>query len=339
MDIDISKVWEDYQMGEVQKSLGSLFPEKSFNLEKMLAKLMTGDVPGAVSDAVEGVIHDLTSGLGGIREVFVWIMVLGIAAALISHFIEIFDSHQIADIGFYFTYLLMSAVLLRCFMESAAVAADTIEKIVEFVRIFIPAYFLSVGVAAGSVTATAGYQIILLIVYLVEQVLLTLLLPLIYSYVLLALINGLWTEERLALLVEGMEKAVRFLLRVSIGLVTGVSAFQSMITPAIDSVKAAALQKTVAAIPGVGNVADGVMEVVLGSAVVIKNSIGMVLLLLLLVITAVPLLKILFCAVLLKAAAAFWGLSVTKGLRHVRTRWGMAAVFYFRRWAPLFYCS
>lgn len=36
MDIDISKVWEDYQMRDVQKSLDSLFLKKASAWKKCL---------------------------------------------------------------------------------------------------------------------------------------------------------------------------------------------------------------------------------------------------------------------------------------------------------------
>ena len=308
MEIDMSRVWADYQLGEIEQKLSSLFPNRTFRLEEMFSRFLSGDIFGGIGYAVDGILSDLASQIGSLRSILIWLMVLGIVAALISHFIEIFDNHQIADIGFYFTYLLMTAVQMRCFTESASVATQTLTQIVDFIQIFIPAYFLSVGVASGTLTAAAGYQIILLLIYLVENVLLSLVLPLIYSYVLLSVLGGLWVEEKLALLVDGLEKSIRFLLRALVGLVTGLSTFQSMITPAIDSVRTTALQKTVSAIPGIGDAADGVIQVVLGSAVVIKNSIGLVLLLLLLAVCAAPLLKILIMALLLKAAAAFLGL-------------------------------
>lgn len=307
MTIDVADIWENYEMGALEEKLGELFPSFQFDIQDMLTRILSGDIAGGIGDAFRAVIGGLAAEITALKDVFIWIMVLGIVAALITHFIEIFDNHQIADIGFYFTYLLMAVILIKSFLKSAAVAAETIEKIVTFIRIFIPAYFLSVGVATGSVTATSGYQLTILIIYMVEHVLLKLTLPFIYSYVLLSLINGLWIEERLALLIEGMEKAIRFLLQAAIGVVTGISVFQSMITPAIDSVKATALQKSIAAIPGVGNAADGVVDVVLGSAVLIKNGIGLVFLILLLVVSAVPLLKILLMSALLKIAAAFLG--------------------------------
>ena len=57
-------------------------------------------------------------------------------------------------------------------------------------------------------------------------------------------------------------------------MVTGISLFQSLITPVVDSLKNSAVEKAVSVLPGIGNAADGVLELALGSAVVIRNSVG-----------------------------------------------------------------
>ena len=130
------------------------------------------------------------------------------------------------------------------------------------------------------------------------------LLPFIYSYVLLAVVNGVWIEEKLSLLMELLEKGIKAALKA----IVGVSVFQSVITPVIDSVKTSTLQKIVSAIPGIGGAADSMASLVIGSAVVIKNSIGVVLLILLVSMCLAPLMQILLTACCLKMAAAVMGI-------------------------------
>ncbi len=330
MEIDLGKVWQEYKLLDVEEKLKSLFPENQIDLGNLFSKILSGDIIGGIADTLKSAGNGIAAQFGSLKNVFIWIIILGIAAALISHFIEIFDNHQIADIGFYFTYLLMIAILIKCFLTTSLLAVGTIDKIVTFIQIFIPAYFLSVGVSTGALTATAGYELILIIIYLIENLLLSIIIPLIYSYVLLSVINGVWIEEKLWLLVDGLEKVIRFLLKAALGVVTGISALQSMITPAIDSAKATVLQKSVSAIPGVGDVADGVVEVVLGSAVVIKNSIGLVMLLILAAICLAPLLEMLLTAFLLKAAAAFLGIVSDKRVTTCTDKVGNGSQLLFK---------
>lgn len=101
----------------------------------------------------------------------------------------------------------------------------------------VPTFLLTVGVASGPVTVGAGYQLMLLLIYGTEKILLGVVLPLIYSYCLLTMINGIWVEEKLALLADLLEKLIGWILKASLGVVTGISLFQSLITPVVDSLK------------------------------------------------------------------------------------------------------
>ena len=162
----------------------------------------------------------------------------------------------------------------------------------------------------GAATAAAYYQLLLLLAYGAESLLFSFLLPLVYTYVLLALMNGIWAEERLSLLLDFLKKGISTGLKAAIGVITSFGIFQSMITPVLDSLKNSAVKKAISAIPGIGNLAEGVTEMLFGSAVLIKNSIGLLLLLL---------------PVLSREVRPWQGSSVTKGSQAVRTGWGTGA--------------
>ncbi|MBQ7954413.1 MAG: stage III sporulation protein AE [Lachnospiraceae bacterium] len=330
MDVDMGQVWQDYELSGVSEELDKLFPDYSFDLGFMLEQIITGDIIGALGSVADGIFAGTGQQLLGMKDVLIWILVAGVAASVISYFVEVFESRQIADLSFYFVYLLLMSVLLRCFQEAAGIAVETVENIISFIKIFVPAYLLSVGVVTGTTTATAYYGLMLLIIYLIQTFLVSIVVPCIYSYVLLSAINGVWIEEKLTMIVELLEKGIRLMLKLSLGAVTGISLIQSLITPVIDSAKASTLQKVVSVIPGIGNVADGVVDVVLGSAVIIKNSIGVVMLILLLAVCVVPLLKIFIIAAMLKIAAAFLGIISDKRITTCADKVGNASALLLR---------
>lgn len=328
--MDLSIVWQDFGLDRLQEGMNTLFPQKSLSLEQLLGKVMSGDIVGALTELFTGSISGFQAQLAGMKNILVWLLVLGILSSLMHHFVEIFDRHQVADISFYFMYLLFSAVLLGSFSQAAQVAEETMENVILFVKLLVPAYLMSVGVAAGSVTAGASYQVMLLVIYGVEHILLSVILPLIYCFVMLSMINGVWAEEKLTLLIELLGKVVGWILKAAIGVVTGISLFQTLITPLVDSVKSSALQKALSSLPGVGNLADGAVELVLGSAMVLKNSIGVVLLLLLLAMCAAPLIKIAMIAFILKCAAAFMEIVSDKRITACANRTGDGGLLLLR---------
>ena len=132
------------------------------------------------------------------------------------------------------------------------------------------------------------------------------------------------------MLIELLEKCVGWVLKGAVGVITGLSVFQALITPVVDTVKTSALQSFLSAIPGVGNAADGVVELVIGSAAVIRNSIGVVLLVLFLLMCAAPLVKIALIAGVLKCAAAFMGIVSDSRITSCANRAGNAALLVLR---------
>ena len=327
---DLSLIWQDYGLDRLQEGIAALFPERQLSLERLFSLVMSGDIFGAFELLFQGGISDFFGQLAGMRNVFVWLLVLGIVSSLMTHFVEIFDRHQVADMGFYFMYILFTAILLKSFSQAVDIAVGTVDNIILFVRLLSPAYLLSVGVSSGMVTAGASYQLLLLAVYGVEYVLSAGLIPLINSFVMLSVVNGIWAEEKLTLLIDLLGRIIGWVLKGALGVVTGVGVFQALITPVVDSARSSALRKLISAIPGVGNTISGVAELALGSAVVIRNSIGVILLLLLLLLCAVPILKIGVIAGLLKAAAAFMGIVSDRRITVCADRTGDAGLLLMR---------
>ena len=328
--MDLDAMWQDYGLDRLEAGMRQLFPQKTLSLEDLLSQVMTGDIFGALSGLFTGAIQDVLNQLLGMRNIFVWLLVLGIVSALLTHFVEVFDKHQVADLSFYFMYLLFVAVLLECFYQAAQTAMQTLENVILFIQLMIPAYLLCVGISTGAATAGASVQLMLFIIYGVQNLLSAGVMPLIYSMCMLVVINGIWVEEKLALIIDLLERAVIWILKGAVGVVTGLSIFQALITPVADSVRTSALQKMVSAIPGVGNAADGVVELMLGSAMIIKNSVGVVLLILFLVMCAAPLLKIAVIAGILKCSAAFMGIVSDKRITACANRTGDAGFLLLR---------
>ena len=328
--VELEAIWQDYGLDKLEQGLLELFPRYELSLGIMLEQIMSGDILGAVSYFFEGILSGVTGSFAGMKNILVWMVILGIVSALLTHFIEIFDKHQIADLGFYFIYLLLAAVLLQAFMGVMETATDTITNIVTFVKLLIPTFLISVGLATGSVTVGASYQLLLFLIYCVESVLVGVVLPMVYAMCMLSVLNGIWPEEKLVLIVGLLEKGIGWILKAALGVVTGFSIVQAMVTPAVDAVKSSVFRKAVSALPGVGNAADGLMELLLGSAVVIKNSIGIVLLILLVVLCAAPLLQMFATALLLKGAAALMGMVSGKRITTCADRVGDACMLLFR---------
>lgn len=314
--------WNEMDLEAAQESFQSLFPEYQFDGKQVLSLITKGEIMEALKLLLSGLMDSVKAQVGEIKSLFVMILILGITAALFSNFADVFQSHQVSDIAFYFVYLLLIAVLLKVFVSASDVVKEMLNQLTTFLQLFMPAYLLAVVTAAGMVSASAYYQLFLVVVYLLEKGYLSLLLPLIYCFVLLSIINGIWMEEKLNLLLDFIQKIVEGSVKITIGIITGFGILQSLISPVIDALESSAVKKVVAAIPGIGNLTEGMFEMVIGSAVLIKNSIGVFITIVMLFVCALPILKILLLSGALKISAALIGIISDKRMTNCANRVG-----------------
>lgn len=313
-------LWQD--MDAVEKKFEAFFPEYQFDGKHVLSLILQGDIKEAVKTLASGLTGMMKGQLQEIRTLFVMILVLGITAALFSNFADIFQSRQVSDIAFYFIYLLLTAGLLKVFGNAAAIVKQMLNQVTTFMQLFIPTYLLAVGTAAGTASAAAYYQLFLMVVYLIERCYLSVLLPMIYCFILLSVINGIWMEEKLNLLLDFVQKLVGYGIKITLGIITGFSLLQSMISPVVDALEHSALKKAVSMIPGIGGLTEGMFEMVAGSAVLIKNSIGIYITIVMIFICILPILRILLLSGALKAGAALIGIVSDKRMTNLANRAG-----------------
>ncbi|MDU7710155.1 MAG: stage III sporulation protein AE, partial [Clostridium sp.] len=148
------------------------------------------------------------------------------------------------------------------------------------------------------------YNIVLFLIYVVEVLILRFLLPVINIYIMVQVLNYLAGEEYLSQFAELLSKMVTWILKTLVTCVIGINVIQGMLAPAIDALKRSALTKTAEAIPGIGNAIGGVTDVVLGTAVLIKNGIGMAGAAVMIAICAIPIVQMALMTLMYKLTAA-----------------------------------
>ena len=314
----------------LNNQISSLFPAYQIDLPKLFELLISGNVTEALKLCFQDLAGALQGEVGSFTGTIAMLLGVGILAALLMNLTDLFENRQIADIGFYFVYLFLILILIRIFGTVSDTAQGLISAMLLFLKLFMPVYFLAVGASSGVTTGLLSYQLILLVIYMMEAALSALLMPMIRVYIFLTFMNGLWTEEKLQMLLDLIKRIIGYFLKIFFAVITGISVIQSMITPVIDSVKMSAVQRTVSLIPGIGNVSDSVAELVIGSAVLVKNSIGALAVVLLVLLCALPAAKIWLLAMVLKFSAALTGIVSDRRITSCMDRVGEGSLLVLR---------
>lgn len=298
------EILSQFDFDEIDASLKELFPEERLEFRSVLEDVLSGDLALTAELFNQLIADQFTYAVRTGKDQLVHMLMIALIAAVFSNFSKVFQSRQLSEISFYALYLLMIALALNTFSAVTKWVESGIETLTSFMGVFCPLYFAAVAVAKGSVTAVAFYQLVLFLIYLVELLISSILLPAIHIYMLVRVLNDLSLEGYLTKFAELIELCVSWSLKTLLACVVGINVIQGMISPAIDSVKRSILTRGAEAIPGVGDALGGMAEVAVGTAVLVKNGIGMTGALICVSLCLVPLIQVACVALLYKLAAA-----------------------------------
>lgn len=238
------------------------------------------------------------------KPVLASIIFLVLIAAVFSNFSEVFQNCQISQTAFFLVYLSVITVGIRNFQAAAVEVQHGLENLILFMRVLCPVYFVCMAVAVGSISAIAFYNLALFLIFLVELVILKWIVPLIQIALLMEILNNLTEEEFLSKAAELLRLVIGWSLKSLLALVTGIGFIERIISPAADQVKRSVWTKGVRMIPGIGDVVSGTSEVVLGSAVLLKNGVGIAGALLVTGVVMIPVINMGILTLLYKGTAA-----------------------------------
>ena len=320
--MNIENLYDQMELGQIEEQFEALFPKWELSFQELFTEIVNGNGMEAFSGQVKELLYMVTAEMDAVKYICITLLLIGIISTVFTNFSSIFPSQQIGDFGFQFTYLILIIFLLKVNAEVFSVARTGIEGMVSFLQVFLPAYFLVVGAAGGSATALGFYQVFLIGIYFVEQILIVWILPLVSCYMLLCIMNGIWEEERLGVFVKMLKGSIQTFLKLLLTVAVGSGIFQSMITPVIDAVKLNTVKKTVEVLPGIGELADGSIQVVLGMSVLVKNTMGIIFMVLILMVCALPVIKVFFFMIVVKGSAGLMGLSADKRIINCTNSFG-----------------
>lgn len=296
---------EEYlDLEEIQSGFEELAGQTEFSFSETVLGLLKGEIPFEPRQ-IPALISSLFLGqLRQQRQMAIQILVIVLASALFSNFVKVFDSRQIADISFFMMYLLISTLLMRAFLTMSQSVADTCGALNRFMRLLLPSYLVTVVLSSGSFSAVGFYEITLFGIQLLQSLIVQLVLPAVRFYLVLLLLNQMSTEDLFSRFAELVETAVRWVTKSIFGVVVGLQAVQALVAPALDSLKNSAFHRLAKSIPGVGNLLDSAAETVVGSAVVVKNAVGVAGMIALVILSVTPLLKLLASILLFRLLCA-----------------------------------
>lgn len=281
---------------------GTDYESESFS--DMVGRLMSGDSEGIFLEIFNMAGDKLVGEIDYNKDAIAKVVLIAIAAAMLSKLSAIFMSNKMSDMGFFSVYTLLLVVLMSAFAVNTTVARDVVDLLLAFMKCLIPAFFMAVGAASGMTASVGLYEIALVSIMAVEYVILNFVIPAINVYVVILLLNNILDEDYLSKFASVVETVISWAIKMIPTIALAINLVGSIVLPSVDYTKAKGYRKIFSLIPGIGQGIDSFVEIVAGSGSLIKNAIGGAALVCIIVLVAIPVVKLLVFCFMYKIAAA-----------------------------------
>ncbi len=238
------------------------------------------------------------------RRLFISVLVLFILVALVSNLMSALKNEGAAKAAKTFFIVCQLVVLINAFHEVLGIVEEAMTRMIEFLKLMIPAYMICIAAAGSGLTALIFYKLLLGFLCLIEGIVAASLTTVVEGYVMLGVVESVWGEERFKGLMDLIKKVLQWVLKMMIVVMSGSSILQVIITPVVDKTNNAVIQKTAGAIPGIGDVIESVSSVTLASAIAVKNSLGVLILVALILLIAAPVIKSFMILLIIRVSGA-----------------------------------
>jgi stage III sporulation protein AE len=231
--------------------------------------------------------------------------VLAVICLILTNFKSVFEKNEISVLSRAVVYLLLAAIALGTFSMAISSAKTAIDNMYGFLYALLPV-LMPLMAAIGGTSAVALLNPALLFALSVLMGLVrNLIFPMIYFSAILLLISNIAPQFNLRKLAELFKSISIGLLSICSAVFIAFLGISGMAASSVDGLTVKAVKSASGVfIPVIGRSLADALDSVLGTALVLKNVIGVLGAVVLLVVCALPALKIVIQALMYKLAAA-----------------------------------
>ncbi len=261
------------------------------SFDELLSLLLEGKVDEAIQSATSQLFENIAMRVKENSELFIKLVLLVLIAAIFNTYSSMYRFSYVGEQGFFVTYIMIAMLLLQSFSLVFRMAQDTIYYISEIIQCLLPALYMSLMLCSGLTTSHMVNTMFLWMLSVVEKLLFGVVLPGIQIYFLVTLLNQISNVDRFSKMANLLKQGLQWVLKGIVTAIIGLNVMKSILVPVYDNAKYNVLQKGLSIVPG-GATLSGLSTLLLGAGVLIKNSVGVTVVLLLLVLGMVPILEV-----------------------------------------------
>ncbi len=263
-DLNISKIFNDTISGNV----GNIFSSFGF------ANFFSNEVSFAV-------------------EIMIDVIIIIIINSIFKAIIENLGNSNSAQITYFIQYLVIVTLVINTFISILNLTKESIENVVNFMSALIPLLITLMLSTGCLVTSSVVEPVLLIMINIAGNFINTFLIPLLLISLSISIVSNISDKVQTERLSKFLKSSIVWILGIVLTIFTSTLSLQSNLTSSVDGMTAKTAKAAVSNfIPVVGKILGDTVDSVIGCGNILKNSVGIIGVIVVIGIVFVPVIKI-----------------------------------------------
>ncbi|NLY43494.1 MAG: stage III sporulation protein AE [Clostridiaceae bacterium] len=296
----IQEQYEASDMGSISSiadevvgpEIREIIPE--FDIEKVTGDLTQGKIEFDARAVFKNILNLFMKEVYLNIRIMLQLIVLTILCGLLTNLQSAFENESVSQVAFFTCYIILVGVMVRSFTYAIDLGRKVIENMVMFMQSMVPT-LMTLLISTGNITSASIFQPALLFaVQIIGAVIKNFLIPVLFFVTALSMVNNISDKFHVSKLIEFLKQTGKWALGILLTGFVGVVTVQGLASSVVDGVGSKTAKFAVGNfIPVVGGILSDAVDTVISCSLILKNAVGIMGLIVIVLICAVPIIKIL----------------------------------------------
>lgn len=288
---------------QLMKDYGGFFPDQK--VPSFMDMLLQQDQSFSLKSGLSGLMRYMWHEVLYNGHILVTIVLLSIFSMILETLQTAFERKQVSKVAYSICYMVILVLAINSFHVAITYATNAISGMIDFMMAMVPLLFTLLASLGNALTVTVTHPLVVFMVHTVGTTVHAVVFPLLFFSAVLHIVSSLSDKYKLTQLANLLRTVSMALLGVLLTVFLGVISVKGIAGSVADGVTLrTAKYLTGNFVPVVGKVFADATDTVISASLLVKNSIGLVGVIILLFLCAFPAIKIITLALIFNLAAA-----------------------------------
>lgn len=304
---EYSGIYSDYLTNGADNIINEALSPYSdgFSLSELISRIAAGDIPIQPKGILSEFGMCLFGEVLGVLKSMMFVVALAVLCSFLANMSSSFGKESVSHMAYYVCFIAVVSIASKVFFDVQNTAASAIENLTVFMRCIVPVMITSLVTCGAVISASALEPFLLGIIQISLSLIRSVFFPLVMVGTALGIVNSLSEELKTTGLIALINKAVKNGLTILLTIFVAFAGIKSIASAGADGLTIK-LTKFASSnlIPVVGGILSDSVETVMNCSVLIKNSVGIMGVIIVFFIAAMPLIKITASILVFRITAA-----------------------------------